>query len=112
MLATIIAAQAASPQSGYTFEFAASASSRYAEARAKPARSCAEPEAATTPDYTVISARPIEAVGEVPAHCRVLGFAGGTTRFELNLPARWNTRLYQHGTGGFAGALPDEDPWT
>lgn len=110
--ALIVAADSASPQSGYAFEFSDKAVSRYAEASRSPARECSSLMQATTTDYSVLSARMVPANGDVPDHCRVFGLAGATTRFELNLPSRWNGRLYQHGTGGFAGYLPDDDPWT
>jgi hypothetical protein len=43
-----------------------------------------------------------------PAHCRVSGILSPEIGFEVNLPAKWNERLYMLGNGGLAGEQPDD----
>ena len=42
---------------------------------------------------------------EMPAFCRVVAVAGSEVRFELWMPAQWNTKLLSVGNGGLAGTI-------
>src|SRR5262245_4601947 len=60
-------------------------------------------------DKTYGAAKSIPAAGKVPAHCRIEGFLPTNIGFQINLPAKWNGRLYMFGNGGYAGE-PHEGP--
>jgi feruloyl esterase len=45
----------------------------------------------------------VPATPDTPEHCRVSGQIQPEIRFEVNLPAVWNGRLYMFGNGGYAG---------
>jgi Tannase and feruloyl esterase len=59
-------------------------------------------------DIVKLDTRTIAAAGNVPAHCRVSGVLSPEIGFEVNLPAKWNQRLYMIGNGGLAGEQPDD----
>src|SRR5579862_7003271 len=59
-------------------------------------------------DVVSLKTRAIAAAGGVPAHCRVSGVLSPEIGFEVNLPAKWNRRLYMIGNGGLAGEQPDD----
>lgn len=72
----------------------------------------ATPDAATQPcadvarlarDPTTITARLVPAANDVPEHCRVKGNIAAEIGFEINLPTRWNGRIWMWGNGGYAG---------
>jgi len=69
----------------------------------KPKQACAAMVSQTTYDFSIISATVVPASGEVPEYCRVVGLIPPEIRFEVNLPASWNGRLYMFGNGGYAG---------
>jgi hypothetical protein len=43
------------------------------------------------------------AAEDVPAHCRVSAILNPEIGFEVNLPPRWNRRVYMIGNGGHGG---------
>ena len=61
----------------------------------------------TSLDISVISAEPIPATKEAPAHCRVFLMAQPELHMEVRLPANWNGRFYMLGNGGWAGEAFD-----
>ena len=68
-----------------------------------PRSSCAALVALTGYDFSVYSAAIIPASANAPEHCRVDLLAQPDIGIQVNLPARWNGRLYMFGNGGFAG---------
>jgi feruloyl esterase len=59
-------------------------------------------------DVAQLTTRAVPATGTVPAHCRVSGVISPEIGFEVNLPAKWNRRMYMIGNGGLAGEQPDD----
>jgi hypothetical protein len=70
---------------------------------ANPAITCAELRSLTGLDISVISATVIPASANAPEHCRVRLMVQPEINIEVNLPAKWNNRLYMFGNGGWAG---------
>ena len=81
----------------------------YTIANAEPRLTC-EALATTFKDKDVVSmtTRAVAATDAAPAHCRVSGVLAPEIGFEVNLPAKWNERLYMIGNGGLAGEQPDD----
>src|SRR5258706_6491399 len=81
----------------------------YTLATAEPKMTC---EALATSfkdkDIVTLTTRAIAATDAAPAHCRVSGVLSPEIGFEVNLPAKWNERLYMIGNGGLAGEQPDD----
>jgi hypothetical protein len=75
--------------------------------QAKPVVACADLIALTDYGLSIISATMVPASAETPQYCRVYGQIQPDTKFEVNLPAVWNRRLYMFGNGGFAGETLD-----
>jgi feruloyl esterase len=69
----------------------------------KPHTSCASLTALTGYEFSVYSAVTIPASDSAPEHCRVGLLVQPDVNIEVNLPMRWNGRLYMFGNGGFAG---------
>jgi feruloyl esterase len=59
-------------------------------------------------DIVQLSTRVVAATDTAPAHCRVSGVLSPEIGFEVNLPAKWNHRMYMIGNGGLAGEQPDD----
>src|SRR5262249_50707626 len=74
---------------------------------AKPAVACASLVSLTGYEFSVLSATTIAASSDAPEYCRVSGLIQPEIRFEVNLPAAWNGRLYMFGNGGYAGEALD-----
>jgi Tannase and feruloyl esterase len=74
-----------------------------------PKQTCAAMASQTTYDFSIVSASVVPAAGDTPEYCRVLGLIQPEIRFEVNLPAIWNGRLYMFGNGGYAGE-PIDNP--
>ncbi len=94
---------------GAPFRDADGAVSNYRQPSVRAYRACAELQADSHFDFTIVSAREVPASDAVPAHCRVSGLIPTEVRFEVNLPLHWNGRLYMFGNGGLAGT-PASDP--
>ncbi|HEY2435052.1 MAG TPA: tannase/feruloyl esterase family alpha/beta hydrolase [Vicinamibacterales bacterium] len=75
--------------------------------RLAPKLACAALVSQTGYDVSVLSATTIAAAGDVPDFCRVIGLIQPEVRFEVDLPARWNGRVYMLGNGGYAGEALD-----
>ncbi|GJD47884.1 Mono(2-hydroxyethyl) terephthalate hydrolase [Methylobacterium crusticola] len=59
----------------------------------------------------LLSAVEVPAAGDLPAHCRVLGYVRPAVNFEVRLPlAGWNGKFYETGCGGFCGTLASDAP--
>src|SRR5215831_19259268 len=54
-------------------------------------------------EFSVETAEPVPASGDLPEYCHVTGQILPEVRFELSLPASWNNRFYMFGNGGYAG---------
>jgi len=76
----------------------------------QPKQTCAGLVSQTNYDFSIASATPVPASGDTPAYCRVVGLIQPEVRFEVNLPASWNGRLYMFGNGGYAGEPLDGAP--
>ena len=76
-------------------------------AGAKPVTSCAALAERTINEYTILSATRLEAAGDIPVRCRVLGVLPPEIVFEVVLPADWNGRILMRGNGGYAGTSPN-----
>ena len=61
----------------------------------------------TTPAGVVLTAQRIAASGAVPEHCRIRGTIPAEIGFDINLPTKWNGRVWMYGNGGFAGEAAD-----
>lgn len=62
-------------------------------------------------NVNLLSATKIDATGDLPAHCRVLGYVRPAINFEIRLPAQnWNGKFYMSGCGGFCGTLDSDRP--
>jgi hypothetical protein len=94
-------------QNGYSFTDARFSTTRYSIASSYPQMACNEVEALSTPLTTFIAVEIIAAADGIPEHCRISGVIAPEIRFEVNLPAVWNRRVYMHGNGGFAGETPE-----
>jgi len=81
----------------------------YSAADAPPQTTC-EALARSFKDKEIVSlnTRAVPAADNAPAHCRVSGVLSPEIGFEVNLPARWNHRMYMIGNGGLAGEQPDD----
>ena len=55
----------------------------------------------------ILTAQLIAASGTTPEHCRIRGTIPAEIGFDINLPTRWNGRLWMYGNGGFAGESAD-----
>ncbi|HJZ71288.1 MAG TPA: tannase/feruloyl esterase family alpha/beta hydrolase [Vicinamibacterales bacterium] len=73
----------------------------------KPAVACASLVSQTGYEFSILSAAVIPATSDTPEYCRVTGLIQPEVRFEVNLPASWNGRLYMFGNGGYAGEALD-----
>jgi hypothetical protein len=73
----------------------------------KPKQACTAMVSQTTYDFSIVSAATVAAAGDTPEYCRVVGLIQPEIRFEVNLPANWNGRLYMFGNGGYAGEALD-----
>jgi len=70
----------------------------YAVASAEPRMTCAALATAfKDKDLVSLKTMAIAASGNAPDHCRVSGVLSPEIGFEVNLPARWNQRLYMIG---------------
>src|SRR5262249_54707698 len=74
---------------------------------AKPAIACASLVSLTGYEFAVATAAVIAASADAPEFCRVSGLIQPEIRFEVDLPAVWNGRLYMFGNGGYAGEALD-----
>jgi len=106
--ATLFVAFAA-PAIAQPFANLKSSAVNYSVTTAEPKLSC-EALATTFKDKDIVSltTRSIAADAKAPAHCRVSGVLSPEIGFEVNLPAKWNERLYMIGNGGLAGQEPDD----
>jgi feruloyl esterase len=109
VLIAALAAPSMLAQNGYSFLNAAESKVPYTDASARPEGSCAALVSLTNYEFSITSAQLVPTSAEAPEHCRVSGVIPPEIRFEVNLPAAWNRRLYMHGNGGYAGT-PPEDP--
>ena len=73
-------------------------------------RTTCEALAASFKDKEIASlkTRVVPAADNAPEHCRVSGVLSPEIGFEVNLPAKWNHRMYMIGNGGLAGEQPDD----
>jgi hypothetical protein len=78
--------------------------------RAVPKQACAALVSQTGYDFSIVSATVVPAAADVPEYCRLVGLIQPEIRFEVNLPASWNGRLYMFGNGGYAGESIDAPP--
>ena len=75
--------------------------------RIQPKQTCAALVSQTGYEFSVASAIVVSASGDTPEYCRVVGLIQPEVRFEVNLPASWNGRLYMFGNAGYAGEALD-----
>ena len=75
--------------------------------KVEPREACSALVALTGYEFAVISATIVPAAGDAPEFCRVSGLIQPEIRFEVDLPAVWNGRLYMFGNGGYAGEALD-----
>ena len=73
----------------------------------KPKGVCASLISLTGYELSVTTTTVIPSSADTPEYCRVLGQIQPEVRFEVNLPAVWNGRLYMFGNGGYAGEALD-----
>ena len=75
-----------------------------------PKIACAALVSQTGYDVSITSAAPVAATPDTPAYCHVTGLIQPEIRFEINLPAAWNGRIYMFGNGGYAGEALESPP--
>ena len=107
------AATLSAPAGAQPFANAKSSRSGYTSAAFAPRGTCEALAGFRANELVVdervgVAARAIAADGATPEHCRVSGTLSPEIAFEVNLPARWNGRLYMIGNGGLAGEAPDD----
>jgi tannase/feruloyl esterase len=73
----------------------------------KPHAACASLVSLTGYEFSVTTATLVSSSTAAPEHCRVVGLIQPEVRFEVDLPAEWNGRLYMFGNGGYAGEALD-----
>ena len=100
-------AVAAQAQNGSSFLDAERSAVPYTAATAEPAMACEAFVSATDHNVSIVFARLAPARDGTPEHCQIRGAIPPEIVFEVNLPSRWNRRLYMHGNGGYAGTPPD-----
>jgi feruloyl esterase len=75
------------------------------------AQDCASLANLKIENTNLLSAVEVPASGDLPAHCRVLGFVRPAINFEVRLPLQsWNGKFYMAGCGGFCGTLDSDRP--
>jgi feruloyl esterase len=97
----------AAPAVAQPFAGAATSASRYTVADEVPRRSCESLASVTRAGLVSLRARVVAATPAAPEHCRVTGVIDPEVAFEVDLPARWNSRFYMTGNGGLAGQAVD-----
>jgi hypothetical protein len=102
-MALLIAAGAGSQAHAQAFANAGKGLVDYTRAEQTPRQNCDAVAAGKWKEVVEIRAAVVDAVGQVPAHCRVTGTIAPEVAFEVSLPARWNGRFYMIGNGGHAG---------
>ena len=75
--------------------------------RLAPKGACAALVSQTGYDFSILSATLTAATADTPEYCRVVGLIQPEVRFEVDLPASWNGRVYMFGNGGYAGEALD-----
>lgn len=73
------------------------------ERKVSPRAACAAMVSLTGYEFSVTTATSVPASADAPEFCKVSGQILPEVRFEVNLPAAWNGRLYMFGNGGYAG---------
>ena len=68
-----------------------------------PQSSCSALRALTGYEFAVVGARVVHAADQTPEYCRVSGQILPEVKFQVDLPAAWNSRIYMFGNGGYAG---------
>lgn len=58
----------------------------------------------------MLSAVPVAATDDLPAHCSLRGTVRPAIAFEIRLPEDWNGGFYMAGCGGFCGQLLSDAP--
>lgn len=90
---------------------AAQAPSSTAASGSGEAARCAALAGMRIDDTNLLSATAVPATGDLPAHCRVLGYVRPAINFELRLPlAGWNGKFYMTGCGGYCGKVLGDAP--
>jgi pimeloyl-ACP methyl ester carboxylesterase len=78
-------------------------------AHAQGAQACEQLAGLKINNVNLLSATTVPAAGDLPAHCRVLGYVRPAINFEIRLPAaNWNGKFYMAGCGGFCGTLDSD----
>ncbi|MBM0204457.1 tannase/feruloyl esterase family alpha/beta hydrolase [Micromonospora sp. STR1s_5] len=78
---------------------------------AKAAQDCAALANMKIENTNLLSSTEVPAAGDLPGHCRVLGFVRPAINFEVRLPLQgWNGKFYMAGCGGFCGTLDSDRP--
>jgi hypothetical protein len=109
VLASLAAAATLSaPAGAQPFANAKTARSGYTSAAIAPRGTCEALTGFKADELVGITTRAVAADGATPEHCRVSGTLAPEVAFEVNLPVRWNGRLYMIGNGGLAGEAPDD----
>src|SRR5262245_32861289 len=100
----------AAPLSAQTFAELKNSLVDYSKVDVEPRMSCEQLATAFVWNKEIVKleTRSVAAAGTTPAHCRLSGVIAPEIGFEVNLPAKWNQRLYMIGNGGLAGEQPDD----
>lgn len=95
-------------QSAGDFSEAAQSPVHYTLAPVAPRQECAALGGLGTGEVTITGTEAMASAGDQPAFCRVTGVIAPEVRFEVDLPERWNRRVYMFGNGGYAGESLDQ----
>jgi len=86
-------------------------SAAFGTSSALAAQDCAGLANLKVENSNLLSATEVPAAGDLPAHCRVLGFVRPAINFDVRLPLHsWNSKFYMVGCGGFCGTLDTDRP--
>jgi feruloyl esterase len=58
----------------------------------------------------LLSATVVQADGDLPEYCRVLGYVRPSINFEVRLPSDWNEKFLLGGCGGACGTVDADRP--
>ncbi len=102
-VATILAGSPAQAQSGNPAALTTIGAVDYRQTPFLATADCSAMAVSLMENASIRTAKLVPETDGVPGHCRVDGVIAPEIGFQINLPIKWNGRLYMFGNGGFAG---------
>ncbi|MBT7953326.1 MAG: tannase/feruloyl esterase family alpha/beta hydrolase [Gammaproteobacteria bacterium] len=87
----------------WSFTDVAQSHVNYGQSDISPVINCRDLTAISNFEHSVISATLIPEENGIPESCQVIGVIPSEIQYRINLPIRWNRRLYVHGNGAYGG---------